>query len=452
MSESDTIAAIATAPGAAGVAVIRISGPAALEIADRVFRCRPPPPSERPSRFAVYGRVVSEKEELLDEALLLSMRSPRSFTGEDIVEIQCHGGMVAPRAVLSAICAAGARPAEPGEFTRRAFQNGKLDLTQAEAILDLVQAQSIQAAEVALRQLEGGLRVKVEEIYRVVLSAASQIESGIDFSEYIDNESDTNVVLGDIAAARGLIAGLLAAEKAAAVIRNGLRVVIIGPVNAGKSTLFNSLIGRERAIVSHLPGTTRDFIEETIFLGGMTVRLIDTAGLRTPACEVESEGIRRTRQNIISSDAIIYVIDCSERLSESDFTRISELPGDRVVLVLNKIDIAGDVHVPDIGVPVLKVSAKEGKGIQDILQLLADKASKFNAPVEAMVSERHANLLRSADRLLSEAEWLVSKDEKYQAPAGAKLMNALNCIGQITGRVSNEDLLNSIFKRFCIGK
>ncbi len=450
--EAETIAAVATAPGESGIAVVRISGPAALEIADRIFRCRPPRPSARPSHQAVFGRVISADGETLDEALFLPMRAPRSYTGEDVVEIQCHGGLAVPRAVLAAAYAAGARPAEPGEFTRRAFCNGKLDLTQAEAVLDLVRAQSDRTAQLATRQLRGGLRRRVDEIYATAMSAAAEVEAAIEFSEYVDTEQDTMPVLQKIQTTRRMISRLLERERAGAIIRCGIRVAIGGKVNVGKSTLFNALLGRDRAIVSRHPGTTRDIIEEPILCNGIVLRLADTAGIRSPKCEVEAEGIRRATEVLSDSDIVIYVVDASEEVSEIELKYIAELPAEKLVVVANKVDLVPSFKPPEIGFPVLPVSAINGDGISRLMERIIEMASKGNDFDEAYVSERHADLLKKADISLSVAERLVSSGESYHAPAATNIRRSLNYLGEITGQVFHGELLESIFAKFCVGK
>ncbi len=450
--KTDTIAAMATAPGEAGVAIVRISGPAAFRIADRIFRCAGRPPSERPSHRVVFGRVVSPRGEILDEALLLPMRAPHSYTGEDVVEIHGHGGASAPRAILTAACEAGARVAAPGEFTRRAFENGKLDLTQAEAVLDLVRARSDRAARVAVRQLEGELGRKADEIYELCLRSATVLEAGIEFTEFIDNELDTSIIASEIKMAREKIAMLLQKERQGALIREGVRVVIAGGVNAGKSTLFNALLGRDRAIVSAIPGTTRDVIEDGIQLEGIAVRLYDTAGIRETQCEIESEGISRAISNVINSDITVYVIDSTLGITPADRRFLVEMNRSKTILVANKSDVRPDADFEGLLVPPLRISALKTQGLEELKKEIVEKAFGANDSEEALISERHAELLRMAVQSLERAEYLVDLGESYLLPAVSAIRQAAEKLGEITGRVCYPDLLDSIFSRFCVGK
>ncbi|WP_448578489.1 tRNA uridine-5-carboxymethylaminomethyl(34) synthesis GTPase MnmE [Thermosphaera sp.] len=455
---SETIAAISTAPGVAGVAVVRISGHRALEIADRVFVCRPPPPSSRPSHTVVPGRMRDETGGFGDRALLLIMRAPRSYTGEDVVEIHCHGGLVVPQQVLRTVLLAGAHLAGPGEFTRRAFCNGKIDLTQAEAVMDLVSAQSDRAARMALRQLEGGLSRPLNDLYGILLDAASLLEAGVDFSEYVDSESDESQILSKLRAARQRIASLLEQEREGRRIRFGVRVAIAGDVNTGKSTLFNALLERNRAITNPQPGTTRDVLEDRVVWNGIIVHLYDTAGIRETDCTIEAEGIERAIQCINDADAIIYVIDATRGPRPEDVTwllrRIEERPDQTVIVVVNKIDERSDctmISLPE-SVQMVRISARRGDGLSDLKRVIESSIHTLNTESELYISERHAAHLRRADSCLGEVERLVAGDESLHPPAASLLQSALREIGSITGRHVEKDLLDNIFSRFCVGK
>ncbi|OQW97779.1 MAG: tRNA uridine-5-carboxymethylaminomethyl(34) synthesis GTPase MnmE [Verrucomicrobia bacterium A1] len=305
----DTIAAIATAPGEGSVAIVRVSGPESLAIADAAFKASGPPPSARPSPALVHGHAVAADGLILDEALLLIMRSPKSFTREDVVEFQCHGGAVSAARILQRLIECGCRPAGPGEFTRRAFLNGRMDLTQAEAVLDLVRAHSDRAAAVAMEQLRGALRRRTDEIYDDALRIAVSLESSLDFPEDDLPGFSLDTLKASLQKDVERCRTLAGSCREGRLLRDGIRVVIAGRPNVGKSSLFNLLLGRDRTIVSPHAGTTRDTVEEWISIDGYGVRLVDTAGIRPSTCPIEQEGVRRAIDQLSSAGLILSVVD-----------------------------------------------------------------------------------------------------------------------------------------------
>ncbi len=450
--QSDTIAALATAPGEAGIAIVRISGPNTLAIADRVIVCRPPRPSARASHHAFLAHIRGESGRFLDRALILPMRAPRSYTGEDVVEVQCHGGRMACRQILAAVCAAGARVAEPGEFTRRAFLNGRIDLLQAEAVLDLIRAQSDRAARMALEQLEGRLTDRVNSLYRETMAAAAAIESAIDFIEEISSEEVANEALPHIRRAVDEASSLLSTSNGGRILREGLRVAILGPPNAGKSTLFNALLGYERAIVTPHPGTTRDTIEESMVINGIPIRLTDTAGIRETTCEIESLGVDRSKMELNKSDVIVYVVDANIGISSSDQQLIEQAHGAKVLIVYNKSDTCGfekKHHQHGIAASALML-----KGMDEIKSAIsAIFAAAGEQESDVFVSERHTQQLRKAISELKSAEKLLNGRMGDRLPLAAlHIKSAALAIGEITGQEYQSDLLDSIFSRFCVGK
>ena len=454
---TDTIAAIATAPGEAGIAVVRVSGPDSLGVADRVFLCTGPAPSSRPSHTVVHGRVRGRDGEILDEALLLLMRAPHSYTGEDVAELQCHGGRMAVARVLRRVLESGARTAEPGEFSRRAFLNGRMDLAQAEGVLDLIRAQSDRAAASALQQLEGRLSRRIDSIYDQLLAAASDVEATLDFPEDELPESVIPELAERIRAALRETSALLSTWTEGRLLRQGVQVVILGRPNVGKSTLFNALLGSERAIVSPIPGTTRDTIEEHLVLGGYPVRLTDTAGLRDSSCEIEREGIRRARKAMETADLAVYVLDGSSRIDPVERALLTEMPERKLLCCFNKCDVAVNGREEDFhAAHTVRVSATHKIGIEELTQtmqsMIAENTSADGPPHET-VSERHRELLSRAE---SDALKALSEFERNEPDAATLasifLRNALENLGGITGRQYSEELLNSIFSRFCIGK
>jgi tRNA modification GTPase len=454
MHTQDTIAAIATAPGTAAIAVIRLSGPASLEIADVIFRCAAPPPSRRLGGTFVYGRVLGS-EGILDECLLLIFRAPKSYTREDVVEIQCHGGQESARRLLRRVLECGARSAEPGEFTRRAFLNGRLDLVQAEAVMDLIGAQSARAAMSAVEQLGGRLSETMRGIYDHVIRAAADLEATLDFPE---EDFPEDLALQSMQAVQNTVDtldGLLATWEEGHRLREGALVVITGRPNAGKSTLLNRLLGRERAIVSPIPGTTRDIIEESFVLNGLPIRLVDTAGLRETGCAIEKEGIARAQACMEKADIRLHLIDASLPFSATDLASICESKPEQTFVVLNKADLCKVISDSEYdGYTIITLSLKEETGLRELRSALAKALDRapHGAP-HATISERHFQLLSQARLALTSAlELKETIGGEGLVPAATHLREAAELLGRLTGRIYYNDMLDQIFSRFCIGK
>jgi tRNA modification GTPase len=454
MFHEDTIAAIATASGPGAISIVRLSGPAALPIADRLFRCATPLPSARAGGTFVYGRIVSP-EGIVDEGLLLIFRAPHSYTREDVIEIQCHGGRESVRRVLRLALAAGARPAEPGEFTRRAFLNGRLDLVQAEAVMDLIGAQSDSAAATAVEQLAGRLSEPIGKLYDHVIESAADLEASLDFPEE-DFPSDLPVKAASrIQESVASLGALLETWEEGHRLREGALVVITGRPNAGKSTLLNALLKRERAIVSPEPGTTRDAIEESFVLNGIPLRLVDTAGLRTTDCSIEQQGIALARKYIEMADLRIHVIDASVPFSIEDQESLLESKPNQVLVFLNKIDLGLSVTDSNYAsYTVCKGSIIRSADLTHLLECMGRLLNQTSTwTPHATLSERHRNLLSQAkSALMAALEQLGSAAPEGLVPAAMHLREAAQYLGQMTGRIFYQDMLDQIFSRFCIGK
>jgi tRNA modification GTPase len=448
----DTIAAVSTAPGSAGIAIVRLSGPQSLSITDGLIECSGDPPSLRPGGTFLHGRIVSNGAEV-DEAIILIFRTPRSYTRDDVVEIQGHGGRAAAERLLQAVLDAGARMAEPGEFTRRAFLNGRIDLVQAEAVADLIRARSDRAAAAAVEQLEGRLSARLDTLYDHLMAAAADLEASLDFDE---GELPPSVLANTerrLRATEQEIAALLDTWEEGHLLRDGARVVIAGQPNVGKSTLMNRLLGKERSIVTHLPGTTRDTIEETLVLGGIQMRLIDTAGLRDSSCLVEQQGVTRATDSIEQADIVLYLIDASQSVTEKDCAQLETLKPEGTVLVQNKSDLlSGQVEPPDSRFETVICSAAEDIGIDHVRDTLKARLGQLDTPPHAVISERHRALLAGAHELIEDARKLAHQDDTLLVPAADMLRAALDMLGTITGRTYTTELLDTIFSRFCIGK
>jgi tRNA modification GTPase len=457
----DTIAAIATPIGAGGLGVIRLSGPRALPIVRAVFRDRHGRPVERlPSHRVRFGSISEPRSGAkLDEVLVTYMRAPHSYTREDVVEISGHGGSGVMARILEALVASGARLAEPGEFTKRAFLNGRLDLAQAEAVIDLIHAHTEESHRLALAQLEGGLSQAISAMREDVLEVLAYIEGAMEFPEEDLDLLPWESLLGRTHAVEEQITTLLDTFQRGRVLREGVQVVIVGRPNVGKSSLFNALLATNRAIVTPIPGTTRDVLEEMVNLRGYPFRLMDTAGLRASADPVEQEGIGRAWASLDSADLVLLMLDGSEPLTEADEEAIAAVQGKRVHLVLNKADLppgpmwnALQTHCPDW--PKVAISCKERQGLEQLTTAMVEAI--FHGPQRAregpmLTKLRHWEALQHARQSLQRG-----RDGMQQHLSGEfialELREALEWLGDIVGLNYTEDLLDKIFNEFCIGK
>ena len=456
--EDGTIAALATAPGPAGVAVIRISGGQALSAADRLCTGASTKPSALSGgMFRLYRLFDPEDGSFLDEAILLVFRAPHSYTGEDVAEIQVHGGRAVPARILKALYAVGVSPAAPGEFTRRAFLNGRLSLEKAEAVMDLVGARSERAARSAAELLSGALGSRVNAVYDRLMALCADLEATLDFSdEDVGGILPAPQLRERLSMPLAELDALIGTFREGRLLREGALLVLAGSANAGKSTLFNTLLGTNRAIVANQPGTTRDSIEESFYLDGIVLRLVDTAGFRTAGSEIEQEGIDRARSLVASADVLLHLIDStspdvvSEPLLPVDFPA-----GTPVIRIYTKADrLSGGL--PAEAPAGILISAVTGQGIPALLDAIRESL-RLNADrlsgVGVAVNERHADLLRRARQELLKACAIYDRfAEDGAVPAASHLRTAATALGSVTGRFYTEDLLDTVFSRFCVGK
>ena len=425
MNTGDTIAALATAPGRGGVAVVRMSGPDAWEVAGRVLG--------RPICDAQAGRFFFSRFGEADSGLVLVFKGPHSYTGEDVVEFHGHGGSVSPRRVLEACFAAGARLARRGEFTERAFLNGKLDLSAAEAVIDLVDARTDRAAADAQARLAGALSQRYESLYAKALELSGRLEHLLDVSEEEMPDGTMEAIAADIAQLRQRIDRLLATAHEGRILREGALVVLAGAPNAGKSSLMNALLGTRRAIVSDVAGTTRDTIEEGLDLDGWPVRLVDTAGLRETADVIEAEGVARAESQIAEADLVI-ALDC-------------DVPG--AIRIHAKCDLDEPTEATSPEMAPLRVSAKTGEGLEALRQRIAERLVALAAKGSEETGDVTA---RQASQLETAAQALAGVDVGDPVLAANALRQAAEAIGRIVGKTYSDDLLDEIFSRFCVGK
>jgi len=457
MHVDDTIAAIATPLGEGGIAVIRISGPEALVVADRCFEPAGRSAERLPaaaSHTIHYGHIVREGR-TVDEVLASVMRAPRTFTKEDVVEITCHGGLLPARMVLDAVLANGARLAEPGEFSKRAFLNGRIDLAQAEAILDLIHSKTELALRAANEQLAGRLSRRINVLREQMLNCLAHVEAHIDFPEEDIAPDTKEQLVARLKSGIGAMDELLATAGEGRLLRRGIRVGIIGRPNAGKSSLLNALLGHDRAIVSHIPGTTRDTIEETANIRGLPVVFIDTAGLHDARDEIELEGIRRSRKTLEDAELILYVIDASEPFHESERPFLEGGENGKQLLVLNKSDLPLRLNLPpELAVKAVSVSCVTGAGLEKLKDRIKERvwAGKTDASMfEVMINSRHQEALARARSAAVRALEALEREQTLELVA-MDLRISLNAIGEIVGQTTTEDLLDRIFSQFCIGK
>lgn len=452
----DTIAAISTPPGHGGIGIVRLTGSNAVKIADRIFLSpKKKKLKNTPTHRILFGHAINPKnKEVIDEVLVSVMKAPNTYTREDIVEINCHGGAVPLRRILELLLKGGARLAEPGEFTQRAFLNGRMDLAQAEAVLDMVNALTVQSQKTAIKQLSGSLSGKIEAIREKIIELTAFVEAYIDFPE----EDIEPLTLRDMkkmaAKIQRSLTKLIDSARYGLILREGLKTAIVGRPNVGKSSLLNALLDEERAIVTDMPGTTRDVIEDYLNIDGIPVKIMDTAGIRTARNIAEKEGVRRSLKSMKEADLVILVLDGSEPLHSTDNELIAKSGSQNTIVVINKSDLKQKVVLKkgQEKSPV-KLSAKKGTGLNRLKKRIAEAAMGGHAVYgsDIVTNTRHVDAL---ERALSAINSFTAEVTKKTSPEflSVELRDALDAIGEILGITTPEDILNKIFSSFCIGK
>lgn len=459
MIHTDTIAAIATAMGNSGIGIVRISGGEAVAVVDRIFKEKGKKETlgEAPSHTIHYGYIY-DGDQVVDEVLVMLMRGPKSFTAEDTVEIDCHGGMLVTRRILETVLKAGARLAEPGEFTKRAFLNGRIDLSQAEAVIDVINAKNEYALKSSVGQLRGSVSKKIRKLREKILYEIAFIESALDDPEHISLDGYGERLLAGAQAMERELSGLIRSSASGRVVSEGIRTVILGKPNAGKSSLMNVLVGEDRAIVTDIAGTTRDILEEHIYLQGISLNVVDTAGIRSTSDVVEKIGVERAMEAARDADLIIYVVDGSRELDENDLQIMELIRERKAVVLLNKSDLEPVVSLDEIaeksGHRVISISAKEETGIdqleEEIKSLFYEGEIDFNDQV-LITNVRHAEALREAYDSIRMVENSIENGMPEDF-FSIDLMNAYEKLGLIVGEAVEDDLVNEIFSKFCMGK
>ena len=459
---NDTIAAVATAMTASGIGIIRISGPDSRAITGKIYRSKGGKKriEEVPTHTINYG-FIWDGEEMIDEVLVMVMDGPRSYTGEDTVEIDCHGGVLAMKRVLETVVKYGARPAEPGEFTKRAFLNGRIDLSQAEAVIDVINAKNVYALKSSVSQLRGAVQKVIREIREQIIYQIAYIESALDDPEHISIDGYGERLQEETDAIKEKINRLLDTVKEGKLMKEGIKTVIVGKPNAGKSSLLNVLVGEDRAIVTDIAGTTRDVLEESIQLQGISLNIMDTAGIRDTSDIVEKIGVDKARAHANEADLVIYVVDASRELDENDFEIMQMIRDRKAVILLNKSDLDTVVTKDMIQScmkksckPILSISAKEESGIKELEETLKEMffhgEISFNDEVY-ITNIRHKTAIQDAYDSLVKVNMSIENNmpEDFYS---IDLLDAYESLGSITGETIGEDLVNEIFSKFCMGK
>lgn len=459
-TSQDTIAAISTPHGEGGIGIIRLSGSSSVDIVKGLFAdVRGERLKEARSHRVTYGFIVDpESGGRIDEVLLTVMLAPRSYTREDVVEISCHGGMIPLTTILNLVINGGARPAEPGEFTKRAFLNGRIDLTQAEAVIDIIRSRSDLSLRMATRHMEGGLSKEVSSLREELIGIAAQVEASIDFSgEDIDIES-RDILLKKSERVLKMINTLLKTFDHGRILREGARTIIVGRTNVGKSSLLNAFLNKERAIVTPIPGTTRDSIEEMINIDGIHLNIIDTAGIRKRGGYVEREGMKRTMDLLEDADIVLMMLDGSERLTVDDRSIMREVRDKNLIIVVNKTDLLQVIEIDEIkrvftDKRMYMMSVTEKKGLDrlkdGIKELLTDKEITPESILITRIRHREA-LIRAKENMENAIKSI--KDSMSEEFIALDINAAMESLGEITGQTFSEDVLNKIFSDFCIGK
>lgn len=455
---TDTVAAISTPVGFSGIGIVRMTGSQAFHIINKVFKPKAKSFEEYDDKKIIYGHIVDPKDKrIIDEVLVSKMIGPNTYTREDIVEINCHGGIVPVRNILNLLVENGANLAGPGEFTKRAFMNGRIDLTQAEAIIDIINAKTNKSLDISMKQLEGSLSKKISEIRQLLIKMLAHLEATIDYPEYDIEDMSYEEILQNTRQATDMVQNLLYHSQNGRLIREGVNTAIIGKPNVGKSSLLNSLLGEKRAIVTEIPGTTRDTIEEYITIEGIPFKIIDTAGVRETENIIEKIGIEKSVEILEKSDLILLLIDGSQPLDEEDLELLKLVQNRNTLLILNKLDKEAIVRPKDLSKykkEIVQISAVEEIGLEELKKKMLDKVSAEGFELESfeiVTNIRHIHLLEESLKSLKSAIGTIEASMPLEI-VSTDITEALNLLGEITGDTIHEQLMHEIFSNFCIGK
>jgi tRNA modification GTPase len=459
-SASDTIVAIGTKPGEAAIGIIRLSGNKSIKLTEKIFRQKNRKKISQMKTFSMaYGYIVDKKEEMIDEVIITLMKKPKSYTKEDVVEINCHGGMAATDKILELCIKNGARIAEPGEFTKRAFLNGRIDLSQAEAVIDLIRSKTEQSLKVAANNIKGIVKDRIEELRKRILDVLVELEASIDFIEEDLEITPYKVLEKNVIEIQKSIDVLINDGKRGEIIKNGIKVAIVGKPNVGKSSLLNVLARKERAIVTHIPGTTRDAVEEILYIEGIPLIIADTAGIRKSRNIIEKIGVKKSFEYISKSELVILVMDGNTQIDGNDCEIVEELQGKNIIICLNKIDLKQITSKKEINKKfklnnIIEISAKNNIGIDKLekkIKTLVLGEEEFSIESKIIVNNRQKNILLDASGMLNHAIKAMKLKMSEEFPS-SDLKLAYDLLGEITGQTTTNEILDGIFGKFCIGK
>ncbi len=460
MNNNDTIVAIGTRPGEAAIGIVKLSGGSSVKIADKIFR------SKNKKRLTsigtynmIYGHIVDEKGGIIDEVVVSVMKKPKSYTREDVVEINCHGGLVATGKVMELCIENGARIAEPGEFTKRAFLNGRIDLSQAEAVIDLVRSRTEQSLKMAARNLQGNIKNEIKKLRETILDVLMELEASVDFIEEDLEITPYNKLMQEVSAVKERLNEMIRNEKKGEILKNGVKIAIVGKPNVGKSSLLNLLSRKEKAIVTSIPGTTRDAVEEILYVEGIPLVLVDTAGIRKTKNSIEKIGVDRSLRHISEAELIILVIDGNRKFENIDLEIIKKTRGKTTICCINKIDIKQNIQLNKIkehfnDKNIVRISALKGTGInrlENMIRKLTLNNGDINLEEKIIINSRHKNIFKQVKNLLENAEKAMVEKLSEEFPS-YDLKTAYGILGEVIGETVKDDILDKIFSQFCIGK
>ena len=460
MGNEDTIAAVGTRPGEAAIGIVKLSGEESISIADKIFKSKNNKRLKDMETYnMIYGNIVDKEGNIIDEVIVTLMKKPRSYTREDVAEINCHGGMAATTKVLELCIENGARTAEPGEFTKRAFLSGRIDLSQAEAVIDLVKSKTEQSLKIAAKNLKGDVGKEIRKLREMVMDVMVQLEASIDFIEEDLEITPFSRLLREVKVIKEELIELIKNEEKGEIIKNGVKVAIVGKPNVGKSSLLNLLLKKEKAIVTSIPGTTRDAVEEILYVEGIPLILVDTAGIRKTKNTIEKIGVSRSLRHIDEAELVLMVLDGNRKIGKMDLNIIKKIEDKKTICCVNKADLKQNLEMDRVikyfnEKFIIKISALKGTGIRDlesrIRKIIMDNGD-INIEEKIIVNSRHKIILKEARDLLENAERAMRDKISEEFPS-YDLKAAYDLMGEIIGETTGEDVLSMIFSKFCIGK
>lgn len=455
-----TIVAIGTRPGEAAIGIVKLSGDKSIFIADKIFRSKSKKKlSEIDTYNMLYGHIIDIEGNTIDEVVVTLMKKPKSYTREDVVEINCHGGIIATTKIMELCIESGARIAEPGEFTKRAFLNGRIDLSQAEAVIDLVRSRTEQSLKIAAKNLQGNVKKEIKRLKEMILDVVVQLEASVDFIEEDLEITPYRKLTKKVREIKAELEELISDEKKGEIIKNGVKAAIIGKTNVGKSSLLNLLSKKEKAIVTSLPGTTRDAVEEILYVEGIPLILVDTAGIRKTKSTIEKIGVERSLKHINEAELVLLVLDGNRRLEKIDLEIIKKIERKITICCINKVDLKQNLEMERIRKYfnekfIIKISALKGIGIRrlenKIKGLIMDNGD-INLEEKIIINSRHKNILKEVSSLLDNAEVAMKEKMSEEFPS-YDLKTAYGLLGEIIGETTTDNILDKIFSQFCIGK